>query len=45
LIAAASALASAARINGRNGYRFSTRQRKITSNWALQWDQTWMIYV
>ncbi len=29
-------------ITGWDGYRFWTRQRKITSKWALQRDQTWM---
>lgn len=29
-------------ITGWDGYRFWTRQRKITSKWALQKDQTWM---
>ncbi len=29
-------------ITGWDGYRFWTRQRKITSKWALQKDATWM---
>ena len=29
-------------ITGWDGYRFWTRQRKITSKWALQKDQNWM---
>ncbi|MFO0963860.1 MAG: CoA-acylating methylmalonate-semialdehyde dehydrogenase [Phycisphaerales bacterium] len=29
-------------ITGWDGYRFWTRQRKITSKWALQRDQNWM---
>ena len=29
-------------ITGWDGYRFWTRQRKITSKWAVQKDQTWM---
>ncbi len=29
-------------ITGWDGYRFWSRQRKITSKWALQRDQTWM---
>ncbi|MEK6703290.1 MAG: CoA-acylating methylmalonate-semialdehyde dehydrogenase [Planctomycetota bacterium] len=29
-------------ITGWDGYRFWTRQRKITSKWAVQRDQTWM---
>ena len=29
-------------ITGWDGYRFWTRQRKITTKWALQKDQTWM---
>ena len=29
-------------ITGWDGYRFWTRQRKISSKWALQKDQTWM---
>ena len=29
-------------ITGWDGYRFFTRQRKITSKWALQKDVTWM---
>ena len=29
-------------ITGWDGYRFWTRQRKITSKWAQQKDQTWM---
>lgn len=29
-------------VTGWDGYRFWTRQRKITSKWALQKDQTWM---
>ncbi len=29
-------------ITGWDGYRFWTRQRKITSKWALQHDRTWM---
>lgn len=32
----------AGNITGWDGYRFWTRQRKITSKWALQRDQTWM---
>ena len=29
-------------MTGWDGYRFWTRQRKVTSKWALQRDQTWM---
>lgn len=29
-------------LTGWDGYLFWTRQRKITSKWALQKDQTWM---
>ena len=29
-------------LTGWDGYRFFTRQRKITSKWALQKDQNWM---
>ena len=29
-------------LTGWDGYRFWTRQRKITSKWALQKDATWM---
>jgi malonate-semialdehyde dehydrogenase (acetylating)/methylmalonate-semialdehyde dehydrogenase len=29
-------------ITGWDGYRFWTRQRKVTTKWALQRDQTWM---
>ena len=29
-------------ITGWDGYRFWTRQRKVTSKWALQRDRTWM---
>jgi len=29
-------------ITGWDGYRFWTRQRKITTKWAVQKDQTWM---
>jgi malonate-semialdehyde dehydrogenase (acetylating)/methylmalonate-semialdehyde dehydrogenase len=29
-------------ITGWDGYRFWTRQRKLTSKWALQRDQNWM---
>ncbi len=29
-------------LTGWDGYRFFTRQRKITSKWALQTDQNWM---
>jgi malonate-semialdehyde dehydrogenase (acetylating)/methylmalonate-semialdehyde dehydrogenase len=29
-------------ITGWDGYRFWTRQRKVTTKWALQKDQTWM---
>ncbi|MEE9393859.1 MAG: CoA-acylating methylmalonate-semialdehyde dehydrogenase [Planctomycetota bacterium] len=29
-------------ITGWDGYRFWTRQRKITTKWAMQQDQTWM---
>jgi len=29
-------------VTGWGGYRFWTRQRKITSKWALQRDQNWM---
>jgi len=32
----------AGNITGWDGYRFWTRQRKITSKWALQRDQNWM---
>ncbi|CAN5815097.1 CoA-acylating methylmalonate-semialdehyde dehydrogenase [soil metagenome] len=32
----------AGNLTGWDGYRFWTRQRKITSKWALQKDQTWM---
>ena len=32
----------AGNITGWDGFRFFTRQRKITSKWALQKDQTWM---
>ncbi|MCA9488972.1 MAG: CoA-acylating methylmalonate-semialdehyde dehydrogenase [Myxococcales bacterium] len=32
----------AGNITGWDGYRFWTRQRKITSKWALQKDATWM---
>jgi malonate-semialdehyde dehydrogenase (acetylating) / methylmalonate-semialdehyde dehydrogenase len=32
----------AGNITGWDGYRFWTRQRKITSKWALQKDTTWM---
>ena len=29
-------------VTGWDGYSFWTRQRKITSKWALQRDQNWM---
>jgi malonate-semialdehyde dehydrogenase (acetylating)/methylmalonate-semialdehyde dehydrogenase len=29
-------------LTGWDGYRFWTRQRKITSKWSLQKDATWM---
>ena len=32
----------AGNITGWDGYRFWTRQRKVTSKWALQKDQNWM---
>lgn len=32
----------AGNITGWDGYRFWTRQRKITTKWSLQKDQTWM---
>jgi malonate-semialdehyde dehydrogenase (acetylating)/methylmalonate-semialdehyde dehydrogenase len=32
----------AGNITGWDGYRFWTRQRTITSKWALQRDQDWM---
>jgi malonate-semialdehyde dehydrogenase (acetylating)/methylmalonate-semialdehyde dehydrogenase len=32
----------AGNITGWDGYRFFTRQRKVTTKWALQTDQTWM---
>jgi len=32
----------AGNITGWDGYRFWTRQRKVTSKWSLQKDQTWM---
>lgn len=32
----------AGNITGWDGYRFFTRQRKITTKWALQTDATWM---
>ena len=29
-------------ITGWDGFRFWTRMRKVTTQWALQKDQTWM---